>query len=75
MRDAFTLAVIGVGVGLPTVFAVTRLMRNQLYGVQPHDPLTLVSVSVLLLIVVLAAAWLPAYRAARLDPIKALRTD
>jgi len=57
------------------VFALTRLVRSQLYGVQPNDPLTLVLVALGLAGVALLAAWLPARRAARVDPMIALRAE
>jgi hypothetical protein len=75
LREALILAGIGVSVGLPAVFAVTRFIKNQLYGVQPDDPLTLVLVIVALVTVALLAAWLPARRAARVEPMTALRAE
>ena len=75
LREALLLAGIGIGLGLPAVFAVTRLVTNQLYGVQPNDPLTLALVSAALGAVTLLAAWLPARRATRVDPMIALRTE
>src|SRR5206468_6222865 len=75
LREALTLAGFGIGAGLPAVMVVTRHIQSQLYGVPPNDPATLVAASAILLAVALLAAWLPARRATRVDPIVALRTE
>jgi predicted permease len=75
LREASVLILFGVGVGLPAVFAVTRLSQSQLYNVKPNDPMTLVAATVSLIIVVLLAALLPARRATRVDPMIALRSE
>ena len=67
------LAGIGVAVGVCASLAVTRLLRGMLFGVQPLDALTFGVVSAVLLAVCLLASSGPAYRAARLDPVKTLR--
>jgi putative ABC transport system permease protein len=69
------LAVAGVTVGTAVAFVLTRLMRSLVYGVGTLDPLTFVSVPIVLVAVALAACWVPARRAARLDPIAALRQE
>jgi predicted permease len=69
------LVVIGVVLGLAGALALTRFLTGQLYGVRPTDPLTFVAVTVLLALVALAATWLPARRAARVDPMIALRNE
>ena len=66
---------IGVGIGLASALALTRLMSSLLYEVAPADPLTLAGVSLLLLAVALLACWLPARRAARVHPMQALRCE
>jgi putative ABC transport system permease protein len=63
---------IGVFVGLASAFALTRVIGNLLYGVTATDPATFVAIPILLLFIALLACYLPARRAARLDPIKAL---
>jgi ABC-type antimicrobial peptide transport system permease subunit len=75
LGEAFGLAVAGIALGLPAVFAATRFVQSQLYGVQPNDPATLALVAITLLSVALLAAWLPARRATRIDPIMALRAE
>ena len=68
-------AAAGVALGLLGALALTRLMTGLLYGVAPSDPLTFVTVAALLLAVALLACWVPARRAARTDPIVALRDE
>jgi predicted permease len=75
LREALLLTMTGLAVGLPATVALTQLIKNQLYGVTPTDPLTLVAGAVLLLAVALLAAWLPAHRAAKVDPMVALRAE
>jgi putative ABC transport system permease protein len=75
VSQAVRLGAVGLGVGLAGALAVTRVLDTLLYGVQPHDPVTLAAVSCLLLAVMLVAAYLPARRATRVDPIIALRTE
>lgn len=75
VREALTLAAVGIAIGLPLAVGLSRLIRSQLYGVQPADPTTLISVTVALAGVATLSAWLPAWRAARVDPIMALRIE
>ena len=66
---------IGIVAGLTGSFVVTRWLQSQLFEVSPTDPLTLAGVSALLVFVSLAACWIPALRAARIDPVIALRCE
>ncbi|HKA58719.1 MAG TPA: ABC transporter permease [Gemmatimonadales bacterium] len=75
VRQGMSPAAIGVLAGLVLAPALTMLVRGMLVGVSPHDPLTFVAVGLLLLLVALFACWLPARRAARVDPMIALRTE
>jgi len=73
LRQGLTLAGIGVALGVPAALGLTRVLSNFLYEVKPGDPMTFAGVSVILLLVALLASWLPARRAARVDPMVALR--
>jgi predicted permease len=69
------MALIGVVMGIGTALGLTRLMANQLFGVSAHDPLTFAGVAMLLIIVAVAACYIPARRAMRVDPMIALRHE
>ena len=75
LRQAGWLLIIGVGTGLVLSLVLTRLMRSMLYEVAPYDPLTIISVSVILIFTGFIAAYLPARRASRVDPMQALRAE
>jgi putative ABC transport system permease protein len=63
----------GLALGAGLAYAVSRLVNSRLYGVAPQDPLTLIVATALLLLVALSAAYLPARRASKLDPMLVLR--
>jgi putative ABC transport system permease protein len=69
------LVSIGIPIGILAALTLTRVMRGLLYEVKPTDPLTFSGVSFLLVCVALFACWLPARRAARVDPMEALRYE
>jgi len=75
MGDGARLAGAGVAIGLAGAFVLARVMRSLLFGVGSYDPLTFIGVAVALATVALVACWLPARRAARVDPIVALRAE
>jgi len=69
------LALVGVVIGLASAFALTSAVKSFLFGVTPNDPATFLSVAAVLAVAVLAACYLPARRAAQVDPLRALRTE
>jgi ABC-type lipoprotein release transport system permease subunit len=64
-----------VGLGIPAALGLTHVLTNLLYGVKPGDPLNVAGVSLVLLLIALLACLLPAHRAARVDPMDALRQE
>jgi ABC-type antimicrobial peptide transport system permease subunit len=75
MKEVLVLVVVGVAVALPAAFGLTRLVRAQLYGVTPNDPWTMLLATVGLTLIACAAGYVPALRASRIDPIRALRHE
>ncbi len=74
-RQGLVTALIGVAIGIGGAFALTRTLRSFLFGLSPTDPVTFAGVAFLLILVALLACYFPARRAAKVDPIEALRYD
>jgi ABC-type antimicrobial peptide transport system permease subunit len=75
LRDGFLLAMIGIILGIPAALIGMRSVAHLLFGLKPADPLVLVIGGMFLLAVALAAVFLPARRASRMDPMVALRHE
>ena len=75
MREALLLVVIGVAIGLPATLVLTPLVKSQLFGLPPNDPPTLALTALGLALVACAAGYIPALRASRIDPMRALRHE
>ncbi len=75
LRQGLGLVALGSAIGLAGAFALTRWLKSMLYGISATDPLTFVAVAGIVLLVALFACWLPARRAARVDPMIALRYE
>jgi predicted permease len=75
LREALILACIGIAIGLPVALALSRLIRSTFFGIKPHDPMTIIGSIILLLSVAALSAWVPARRAAKTDPMEALRYE
>jgi len=75
IRQGLLLAGAGIIVGSAVSLALTRLLRGLLFDVAPNDPETLLVVTLLLIVVALAASLIPAWRATRIDPMAALRHE
>jgi ABC-type antimicrobial peptide transport system permease subunit len=75
LREAGILTIAGLVIGTALALASAQVLRSLLYGLKPRDPFTLVIVVVTLTAVAALASFLPAYRASRLDPLKALRYE
>jgi len=74
-RECLTLVAIGVAIGVPVALGAIRVIASQLFGIRAADPLTFGGVAILLLVVALAACYVPALRAMRVDPMVALRYE
>ncbi len=75
LGETSALVFAGLAIGAGLSYAASRLIESRLYGVAPQDPLTLALAAGLLVLVALSAAYLPAHRASRLDPMVALRQE
>jgi len=75
MREVLLLALVGLAVGLPSAWALTRLVETQLFGIQPADPLTMTAAAIGIASVAALAGYFPARRATAVDPMQALRWE
>jgi ABC-type antimicrobial peptide transport system permease subunit len=75
LMQGLKLAFAGVVIGLTAAFSLTRWMKSLLFEVRPTDPMTFAVIALLLMAVALLACWIPARRAARLDPMTALHCE
>jgi putative ABC transport system permease protein len=75
LREGMVLAVAGIAIGTAGALALTRVLRSMLFEIEPTDPATLAGVAIFLAIAALAACYLPARRATRVDPMLALRSE
>jgi predicted permease len=75
LKESLILLAIGISVGVPAALAATRAIQSQLFGLSPTDPFTFLAATLTISVVTLIAAWFPAHRATKVDPIIALRYD
>ena len=75
LRSAISLVLIGTLIGIPLVLVASRLIRSYLFGIEPYDPVSICGATILLILVSIAAVILPVSRAAKIDPMKALRYE
>lgn len=75
LRESVWLTILGVIVGLTAALALSRLVKSMLYGLSPTDPFSLTAAGLLLLVIAITAAWIPAARASRIEPMEALRHE
>ncbi len=75
LKEGGVLVAAGLLVGSVSAFAASGLMRGLLFGIAPHDPVTFAAVATLMGIIGIAACWIPAARAARIDPAIAMRSE
>jgi putative ABC transport system permease protein len=75
LRQGLKLTALGLALGLAAAYALTRYMQSMLFGVKPADPVTFAAIALLVIVVAIAACWIPARRATKVDPIVALRSE
>jgi putative ABC transport system permease protein len=75
VRRGLMLALAGITLGSAAAYAVSRVLQSLLYGVGARDPITFIAVAALLGVVAVLASWVPARRAARVDPLAAMRAE
>jgi ABC-type antimicrobial peptide transport system permease subunit len=75
LKEVALLTLVGIVLGIPAALSLSRLVRSQLFGVSPADPLTIGAAAVTLALVALLAGYIPARRASRVQPVLALRAE
>jgi predicted permease len=75
MREVLVLATVGIAIGLPSAWVLTRFAKSQLYGIQPNDALTIAAATAGIALVALLSGYIPARRATMVDPMRALRWE
>jgi ABC-type antimicrobial peptide transport system permease subunit len=75
LRQSIGIVAVGLVIGLAAAFAGTRAVANLIVGIKPTDPLTFVTVVLILSAIALFACWIPAHRATRISPLTALRYE
>jgi len=75
LRESLWMVAAGLAIGIPAALALTKLVEQALYGIKPNDPVSFVAAGALIVAVAALAAWIPARRAARVDPMPALRCE
>jgi ABC-type antimicrobial peptide transport system permease subunit len=75
MGEVLVLLGIGMAIALPAAWMLTRSIRSQLYGIEPLDPVSIISATVAIACVAMLAGYVPARRATRIDPMRALRYE
>jgi len=75
LRESLWMVAAGLAAGIPAALALTRFVQGTLYGVKANDPLSFIAAGALMVVVAAVAAWIPARRAARVDPMRALRCE
>jgi putative ABC transport system permease protein len=75
LRQSVVIVAMGLAIGLAAALAGTRAVANLIVGIKPTDPVTFVTVVVLLSVIALVACWIPARRATRVSPLTALRHE
>jgi ABC-type antimicrobial peptide transport system permease subunit len=75
LRESLWMVALGVAVGLPLSLGAGKLMQSQLYKLTWHDPLAMLGALFTVVVVAALASWLPARRAASIDPMQALRSE
>jgi ABC-type antimicrobial peptide transport system permease subunit len=75
LRQSLAMALLGILAGVPASLALSKLVKTLLYGVKPSDPASIAGAVVVMSVVAALAAWIPARRASRIDPMAALRNE